>query len=237
MTTVWRFAVEKGKMRGISTARKEDEWIEDSGEFLRFEESGPFLWLRSPGRLSVSREPRHDACLTRRALTTYRLVPSGEGCRHRAPASVCPTASHANMFTNASRCLATLRSAPSRCPRRVAFTTGTINSKASNRSNFHSSPTQRQECDTPSDSRVPREPPSQDVRKVFTGKPGYRKKELAVVALGSNMGDRVAMIERACREMESSGKIKIVRTSSLWESKAMYVLDQDNFVNGACQVC
>lgn len=50
------------------------------------------------------------------------------------------------------------------------------------------------------------------------------------------MGDRVAMIERACREMESSGKIKIVRTSSLWESKAMYVLDQDNFVNGACQV-
>jgi len=41
MTTVWRFAVEKGKMRGISTARKEDEWIEDSGEFLRFEESAP----------------------------------------------------------------------------------------------------------------------------------------------------------------------------------------------------
>ncbi|KAI4609441.1 uncharacterized protein J4E87_011049 [Alternaria ethzedia] len=50
------------------------------------------------------------------------------------------------------------------------------------------------------------------------------------------MGDRVAMIERACREMESSGKIKIVRTGSLWESKAMYVLDQDNFVNGACQI-
>jgi 2-amino-4-hydroxy-6-hydroxymethyldihydropteridine diphosphokinase/dihydropteroate synthase len=51
------------------------------------------------------------------------------------------------------------------------------------------------------------------------------------------MGDRVAMIERACREMESNGKIEIKRTSSLWESKAMYVVDQDNFVNGACEVC
>lgn len=57
------------------------------------------------------------------------------------------------------------------------------------------------------------------------------------VALGSNMGDRTAMIEQACKEMESSGNIRIVRTSSLWESKAMYVLDQDNFVNGACEVC
>lgn len=51
------------------------------------------------------------------------------------------------------------------------------------------------------------------------------------------MGDRTAMIEQACKEMESTGKIRIVRTSSLWESKAMYVLDQDNFVNGVCEVC
>lgn len=58
----------------------------------------------------------------------------------------------------------------------------------------------------------------------------------AFVALGSNMGDRVAMIEQACKEMEASGKIKIKRTSSLWETKAMYVIDQDKFVNGACMV-
>lgn len=58
----------------------------------------------------------------------------------------------------------------------------------------------------------------------------------AFVALGSNMGDRVAMIEQACKEMEASGKIKIKRTSSLWETKAMYVVDQDKFVNGACEV-
>lgn len=44
------------------------------------------------------------------------------------------------------------------------------------------------------------------------------------------------MIERACKEMEASGNIKIVRTSSLWETKAMYVLDQDKFVNGACEI-
>lgn len=56
------------------------------------------------------------------------------------------------------------------------------------------------------------------------------------MALGSNMGDRVAMIEKACKEMEAGSKIKILRTSSLWETKAMYVVDQDMFVNGACEV-
>lgn len=50
------------------------------------------------------------------------------------------------------------------------------------------------------------------------------------------MGDRVAMIEQACKEMEAGGKIKVLRTSSLWETKAMYVVDQDMFVNGACEV-
>ncbi|KAF1913215.1 Dihydropteroate synthase-like protein [Ampelomyces quisqualis] len=58
----------------------------------------------------------------------------------------------------------------------------------------------------------------------------------AYVALGSNMGDRVAEIERACTMMESLGKAKILQTSSLYETKAMYVLDQDKFVNGACQI-
>ncbi|KZM28256.1 2-amino-4-hydroxy-6-hydroxymethyldihydropteridine diphosphokinase [Ascochyta rabiei] len=62
------------------------------------------------------------------------------------------------------------------------------------------------------------------------------KKNRAFVALGSNMGDRVAMIEQACREMEAGGKIKVVRTSSLWETKAMYVIDQNMFVNGACEI-
>lgn len=58
----------------------------------------------------------------------------------------------------------------------------------------------------------------------------------AFIALGSNMGDRIAEIEKACKEMNARGKVRILRTSSLYETKAMYVLDQDNFVNGACEV-
>lgn len=57
----------------------------------------------------------------------------------------------------------------------------------------------------------------------------------AYIALGSNMGDRVALIEQACSELSNRG-IKVTRTSSLWETKPMYVLDQDSFVNGACEV-
>jgi 2-amino-4-hydroxy-6-hydroxymethyldihydropteridine diphosphokinase/dihydropteroate synthase len=57
----------------------------------------------------------------------------------------------------------------------------------------------------------------------------------AYIALGSNLGDRVGWIEQACNEMVARG-IKITRTSSLWETQPMYVLDQDTFVNGACEV-
>lgn len=74
----------------------------------------------------------------------------------------------------------------------------------------------------------------QNVR--FISQAVEHKKHRAYVALGGNMGDRVAMIEQACKEMEAGGNIKILRTSSLWETKAMYVVDQDMFVNGACEV-
>lgn len=57
----------------------------------------------------------------------------------------------------------------------------------------------------------------------------------AYIALGSNLGDRIAEIERACREMDARG-ITVTRTSSLWETEPMYVTDQDRFVNGACEV-
>ncbi|WYZ46334.1 hypothetical protein EsH8_IX_000559 [Colletotrichum jinshuiense] len=57
----------------------------------------------------------------------------------------------------------------------------------------------------------------------------------AYIALGSNLGDRVGWIEQACAEMNRRG-IKVKRTSSLWETEPMYVLDQDRFVNGACEV-
>ncbi len=58
----------------------------------------------------------------------------------------------------------------------------------------------------------------------------------AYIALGSNLGDRVAEIERACKEMDCRG-IRVKRTSSLWETKPMYVMDQGQFINGVCEVC
>jgi hypothetical protein len=58
----------------------------------------------------------------------------------------------------------------------------------------------------------------------------------AYIALGSNLGDRIAMIEEACNRMSAKG-IKVKRTSSLWETEPMYVLEQNNFLNGVCEVC
>ena len=62
-----------------------------------------------------------------------------------------------------------------------------------------------------------------------------KEPQLAYIAFGSNMGNRIDWIERACNEMTEQG-IKILRTSSLWETDPMYVLDQDKFVNGVCEV-
>lgn len=58
----------------------------------------------------------------------------------------------------------------------------------------------------------------------------------AFIALGSNMGDRVEMIEAACQELNRAG-IRVKRTSSLFETAPMYFLDQDAFMNGVCEVC
>jgi 7,8-dihydro-6-hydroxymethylpterin-pyrophosphokinase (HPPK) len=68
-----------------------------------------------------------------------------------------------------------------------------------------------------------------------TSRVEIQTKRRAYIALGSNLGDRIGMIETACNEMSARG-IEITRTSSLWETEPMYVLDQNNFVNGACEV-
>lgn len=57
----------------------------------------------------------------------------------------------------------------------------------------------------------------------------------AYIALGSNLGNRIGMIERACSEMNRVG-VKVKRTSSLFETAPMYVLDQEPFLNAACEV-
>lgn len=49
------------------------------------------------------------------------------------------------------------------------------------------------------------------------------------------MDNRFDWIEKACREMEAS-KIRIYATSSLFQTSAMYVENQDDFLNGVCMV-
>ena len=57
----------------------------------------------------------------------------------------------------------------------------------------------------------------------------------AVLALGSNLGDRVGNIEKALRILESHD-IFIMDTSFMYESAAMYVVSQPKFANAACTV-
>ena len=59
----------------------------------------------------------------------------------------------------------------------------------------------------------------------------------AYIALGSNVGDRLEMIEKACLALDQDPDIRLLRTSSLYETAPMYVEDQDPFLNGACEVC
>lgn len=58
----------------------------------------------------------------------------------------------------------------------------------------------------------------------------------AYLALGSNLGNRVEMIESAIREMSERG-LTVLRTSALYETKPMYLENQETFINGTCEVC
>jgi 2-amino-4-hydroxy-6-hydroxymethyldihydropteridine diphosphokinase/dihydropteroate synthase len=75
------------------------------------------------------------------------------------------------------------------------------------------------------------------IRTLATAFSGIKEphKYQAHIALGSNLGDRIAWIEKACNMMDSRG-IRVIRTSGLWETKAMYVTDQPKFLNGACEI-
>ena len=64
---------------------------------------------------------------------------------------------------------------------------------------------------------------------------GSKVRHRAFVALGSNMGDRFQWIRDAVKELDIRG-LKVQRTSSLYESKPMYVLEQSEFLNGVCEV-
>lgn len=60
------------------------------------------------------------------------------------------------------------------------------------------------------------------------------KRRTLAVALGSNIGDRVANIEGALSYLEQKSDIRVLDTSFLYETSPMYVTDQPRFINGAC---
>lgn len=55
------------------------------------------------------------------------------------------------------------------------------------------------------------------------------------VGLGSNIGDRFQWIRSAVNELDRRN-LSVKKTSSLYESKPMYVLDQPKFLNAVCEV-
>lgn len=72
-------------------------------------------------------------------------------------------------------------------------------------------------------------------RKSLMDYTSQKGRNRAYVALGSNLGNRIGMIELACQEM-SKRDIQVTRTSALYETNPMYLEDQNRFINGTCEV-
>jgi 2-amino-4-hydroxy-6-hydroxymethyldihydropteridine diphosphokinase len=53
----------------------------------------------------------------------------------------------------------------------------------------------------------------------------------ALIALGSNLGDRLALLRGAVSSLRAIGRV--YQISGVWETAPMYVIDQPNFLN-AC---
>lgn len=58
----------------------------------------------------------------------------------------------------------------------------------------------------------------------------------AYLAFGSNIGNRVEYIISAIQLLDENPKIKVMNTSSLFESEPMYFKDQSPFINGCLQI-
>ncbi|EIN14606.1 Dihydropteroate synthase [Punctularia strigosozonata HHB-11173 SS5] len=83
-----------------------------------------------------------------------------------------------------------------------------------------------------------------------TGNPNNPNQHRVGIALGSNLGDRFANIERALRLLEAPEMLKdledgseqvqprvsVVDTSFMYETTPMYITDQPNFINCACMI-
>ncbi|KAK9322807.1 Dihydropteroate synthase-like protein [Lipomyces orientalis] len=61
------------------------------------------------------------------------------------------------------------------------------------------------------------------------------KEHIAYLGMGSNLGERAALLSAALIELEKRG-IRILGTSSMYESAPMYVENQPRFLNAVCKV-
>lgn len=63
-----------------------------------------------------------------------------------------------------------------------------------------------------------------------------REWHTAYIALGSNMGDKLKNIEDAIEQINKSGDIKLVKKASIFETKPVGYVEQDNFLNSAIKI-
>ncbi len=59
---------------------------------------------------------------------------------------------------------------------------------------------------------------------------------ISLIALGSNVGDKVSNLQTAVRLINTSDEIKVLEASSIYETKPYGVKDQSNFLNAVIKV-
>lgn len=62
------------------------------------------------------------------------------------------------------------------------------------------------------------------------------KQNRVLIALGSNLGQRVDQLNRALEQIDAIIETRLIATSRLYESKPWGDPDQDNFINAACLI-
>src|SRR5207247_231555 len=58
----------------------------------------------------------------------------------------------------------------------------------------------------------------------------------AYLGLGSNQGDRVALVNAALERLQASGRVRVIKRSSFYETAPVGVTDQPRFVNLVAEV-
>lgn len=62
------------------------------------------------------------------------------------------------------------------------------------------------------------------------------RRRRAYLSLGSNLGDRREMLETALSRLEESGRVQVVKRSSLYETEPVGKTDQPSFLNIAVEI-